>query len=72
MLQYSQQAIPSFVLPLQPEDTEPAVDLGQLLHALYDRSGYDLRLDYRAEADPPLTGDDAVWADGVLHESGLR
>ena len=66
------QAIPNFVLPLKPEDPEPVVDLGQLLHALYDRSGYDLRLDYRAEADPPLTGDDAVWADGVLHESGLR
>ena len=66
------QAIPSFVLPLQPNDTEPTVDLGQLLHALYDRSGYDLRLNYRAEADPPLIGDDAVWAAGVLHEAGLR
>ena len=66
------QAIPSFVLPLQPEDTEPTVDLGHLLHALYDRSGYDLRLNYRTEADPPLAGDDAVWAAGVLHESELR
>lgn len=59
------QAIPRFALPLQPNDVEPDVDLGHLLHALYDRSGYDLRLNYRAEADPPLTGDDAVWADGV-------
>ncbi|MEI7643912.1 MAG: DUF4058 family protein [Chloroflexales bacterium] len=48
------------------------MDLGHLLHALYDRSGYDLRLNYRAETDPPLTGDDAVWANGVLHGTELR
>jgi hypothetical protein len=66
------QTIPTFVLPLLPHDIEPVVDLGALLHALYDRGGYDLRLDDRAEADPPLLGDDAVWAEGVLGGSELR
>ena len=66
------QAIPTFALPLQPNDAEPDVNLGQLLHALYDRSGYDLRLDYRGDADPPLVGDAAAWADGVLRGPGLR
>jgi hypothetical protein len=66
------QPIPRFSLPLQPGDDEPEVDLNQVLHTLYDRAGYDLRIDYRGEADPPLTGDDAVWANGLLREAKRR
>lgn len=66
------QPIPAFALPLQPNDVEPDVDLGRLLHTLYDRSGYDLRLDYRAAADPPLADADAAWADELLRAAGLR
>jgi Protein of unknown function (DUF4058) len=64
--------IPTFRLPLQPDDDEPLIDLHHVLHVLYDRAGYDLRLDYRAEADPPLAGEDAVWADALLHAAGLH
>jgi len=47
--------IPSFRLPLQPDDSEPLVDLNHVLHVLYDRAGYDLRLDYSvAAATHPL------------------
>lgn len=66
------QPIPTFRLPLQPGDPEPNVDLTALLHSLYDRAGYDLRLDYRTEAEPPLTGEDATWAAQRLQQSGLR
>jgi hypothetical protein len=66
------QAIPSFALPLLPGDAEPTVDLGQLLHALYDRSGYDLRLNYTNPAEPPLSDADSAWADDLLRASGLR
>ena len=45
---------------------EPAVALGTVLGALYDRAGYDLRIDYRRESVPPLAGDDAAWAAGLL------
>ena len=62
--------IPSFRLPLQPDDPEPLVDLNHVLHVLYDRAGYDLRLDYSAAADSPLIGPDAVWADILLHAAG--
>ena len=48
--------IPSFRLPLQPDDPEPLVDLNHVLHVLYDRAGYDLRLDYGAATDSPLVG----------------
>ena len=64
--------IPSFRLPLQPGDDEPLVDLNHLLHLLYDRAGYDLRINYQDPADPPLAEEDALWADGLLHTAGLR
>lgn len=66
------QPIPSFRLPIQSDDDELVVDLNHLLHTLYDRAGYDLRIDYRSEPDPPLLGDDAIWADELLRSAGLR
>jgi len=67
-----QDAIPVFRLPLQPDDDEPAVDLGSLLIALYDRAGYDLRADYAHAPMPPLGATDEAWADAILRQAGLR
>ncbi len=53
--------IPTFMLPLQHDDTEPAVDLNHLLHDLYDRAGYDLSIDYFRDPVPPFEGGDAAW-----------
>jgi len=64
--------IPVFSLPLQPGDEEPLIDLGALLQQLYDRAGYDLRIDYRQEPVPPLEKEDAAWADALLRRAGLR
>ena len=66
------QSVPLFPLPLKPEDQEPIVDLGRLLHDLYDRASYDLRLDYTGEPDPPLPAAEALWADQLLRQQGLR
>ena len=66
------QPIPPFSLPLKPSDQEPTVDLGQILHDLYDRASYDLRLDYKSDPDPPLLPVEAAWADELLHLKGLR
>ncbi|MBC8077638.1 MAG: DUF4058 family protein [Chloroflexales bacterium] len=63
---------PPFVLPLQSGDAEPSIDATGLLHGLYDRAGYDLRIDYREEPEPPLAGEDAAWADALLRAAGLR
>lgn len=56
------EPIPAFPLPLLPEDAEPMVELGTVLHALYERAGYDLRLDYARAPVPPLGAEDAAWA----------
>jgi hypothetical protein len=66
------QAIPSFPLPLKPEDHEPLVHIGNLLHELYDRASYDLRLDYQGEPGLPLSAEDARWADQLLRRHGRR
>ena len=66
------QPIPPFALPLKPGDQEPTVDMGKLLHDLYDRASYDLRLDYTGDPDPPLPSTEAAWADQLLRQKGLR
>jgi hypothetical protein len=54
--------IPTFPIPLQRGETEPLLPLNQLLHELYDQSGYDLAIDYRQPPHPPLAEADAQWA----------
>jgi hypothetical protein len=66
------QPLPPFALPLRRGDVEPEVALTPLLHALYDRAGYDLRVDYRGEPEPSLAEADAAWADALLRAAGLR
>jgi hypothetical protein len=66
------QPIPPFSLLLKPNDQEPTVDTGRILHDLYDRASYDLRLDYTGDPDPPLPSADAAWADQLLRQKSLR
>jgi hypothetical protein len=44
------------------------VELGKVLHALYDRASYDLRIDYRLEPVPPLAPADTEWAAALLRQ----
>lgn len=67
-----QQPIPTFRLPLLPGDNEPEVNLGQIFHALYDRAGFDLRIDYKHAPEPPFTEKDTAWIDALLKKAGLR
>lgn len=66
------QPLPTIRVPLRPGDSEPQLELNRILHDLYDRAGYDARIDYRATPDPPLADDDAAWADALLRAAGLR
>lgn len=56
------QPIPAFPLPLKRGDDEPTLDIGGLLHELYDRAGYDLRIDYSKVPYSPLSESDEAWA----------
>lgn len=67
-----QTPIPKFRLPLEKDDEEPLVDMNRLLHELYDRAGYDLRIDYTTEPEPPLGEEESAWAEEVLREAGMR
>ncbi len=56
------EQIPPLPVPLRRSEQETSLDLGAILHGLYDRAGYDLRIDYERPSDPALREDDAVWA----------
>lgn len=67
-----QNQMNSFPLPLRPGDTEPIIDLRALLTNIYDVGSYDLKIDYTTEPVPLLSENDAVWADTILCQQGLR
>jgi hypothetical protein len=60
------QPIPPFPLPLLPGDEEPEVALNRVLHDLYQRAHFELRLDYTQPAVPPLAAADADWAQELI------
>jgi len=60
------QPIPTFPLPLLPDDAEPVVDLNALLNTVYDQAGYDLVLRYDQSPAPPLGAEDTAWAAEVM------
>ena len=67
------QAIPAVTVPLQWDEKEVQLTVGELLAQLYDRARYDLRVDYRTPPpEPVLTTEDAAWVDALLREKGLR
>lgn len=63
------QPLPIFPLPLLPDDQEPLVDLGHLLHELYDRARYRLVIDYNKPPVPQLSKEDAAWAADCLAQA---
>ncbi|WP_427159906.1 DUF4058 family protein [Aliinostoc sp. HNIBRCY26] len=67
-----QDTIPAFPLPLRSDDNEPVIDLQALFTQVYDIYDYDLIVDYTQEVVPPLSEKDAIWADELLREQGLR
>lgn len=66
------QPIPDITVPLRRDEKGVPLSIGKLLSEIYDRARYDLRLDYRQQPDPPLSEEDAAWADRLLRAKGLR
>jgi len=63
-------AIPAVAIPLAEGDVEPELALGEVLHALYERARFDLRLHYDRAPDPPLADDDLGWAQRLAGGAG--
>jgi hypothetical protein len=59
-------AIPRCTVPLQRGEEEPALDLNAIVHDLYARARYDLELNYRRLPVPPLSDEDAAWAEPLI------
>ncbi|MBM3236668.1 DUF4058 family protein [Candidatus Poribacteria bacterium] len=65
------QPIPDLPVPLRRGEKEVLLSLGKLLSEIYDRARYDISIDYRQPPEPPLTPEDAAWADELLRAKGV-
>jgi len=63
---------PVLPIPLREGDPDVSLDLGEAIRLTYEQSRYDVELDYRGEPAPPLSQEDAAWADALLRAAGLR
>jgi hypothetical protein len=66
------QALPVIGVPLRSPDDDVPLDMGAVLRAAYDHGAYDVSIDYSRPADPPLTREDAAWADRLLRQHKVR
>lgn len=64
--------LPVVPVPLLNNDPDAPLDLGRALDNVYDRGGYAFEIDYAADPVPPLSGEQAAWADALLRGKGLR
>jgi hypothetical protein len=67
-----EQQLPTIPIPLKNSDPDARLDLQTMLTTAYDDAGYGVQIDYRAEPQPPLSAEQAMWADRLLRERGLR
>jgi hypothetical protein len=56
------QPLPKLPIPLLRPDPPVELEIGPALQTAYERARYDLRIDYQAPCDPPLSPADAEWA----------
>lgn len=53
-------------IPLKSGEPDAPLNLQAVLDTVYARAGYDLVIDYTQPPDPPLTPEQAAWAQSVL------
>jgi len=63
------QSIPTFLLPLKPEDSSLTVSLQKLLEGVYKRAKYHLAIDYSQAAKPALLESEKIWMDTLLQSN---
>jgi hypothetical protein len=61
------EIIPDISIPLLPDEPEPLLPLNQILHTMYDESGYDLQIDYHQPPPPPQFDDETTtWLQNII------
>ena len=60
------ERLPTIPIPVRPGDEDAALDLQLTLNTVYDRAGYDLRIDYAKEPAPALKAEQERWAREVV------
>jgi len=63
--------LPVIPVPLRRDERDIALDLQPLIDRCYDNGRYS-NIDYSLPPAPPLDDDDAVWADQLLRQRGLK
>ncbi len=66
-----QHPLPEIPIPLQKADEELKLDITRLLHDLYDRAVYNLRIDYTKPPTPSLADEAVRWTDQLLTAAAL-
>ena len=66
------ERLPVVKIPLRSTDADALLDLQALVNQCYENGSYDGTLNYAADPEPPLAGADAIWAEQMLGEKGLR
>ncbi len=66
------ERLPAIAIPLRRDDPFVPLDLQAILDECWEDGRYADDIDYREDPAPPLTGDDANWADALLREHGRR
>jgi hypothetical protein len=66
------ERLPVIPIPLRETDEDVPLDLQTLLDQCYRDGAYDDDIDYEREPNPPLSKDDARWADELLRKKRRR
>jgi len=64
--------LPAIQIPLRQSDTPATLDLQALINQAYEDGRYGDDINYHEDPDPPLARSDALWANRLLREKGLR
>ncbi len=63
------ESIPQFLLPLQPGDQEPIVNLSDVLSQVYREAALDLAIDYSQQPVPVLSDSDFHWLQSLMEST---
>jgi hypothetical protein len=66
------ERLPRLSIPLTEEVRPVALDLQDIVNRIYEDGVLEKGIRYDRDPIPPLTGEDAAWADALLRAKGLR